>query len=86
MMKLTEDQFRKVKQFYSDPDWFLVKEMFMNYLEPLVDIRNLDHNGTALSVKGEAKAKIQLFELASRFFQDADIVVGKAQEFSDSME
>jgi hypothetical protein len=85
-MKLSDEQYLKVKQFYADPDWFLVKEMFMNYLEPLIDIRNVDHQGTALSVKGEIKAKIDLFNIASRFFQDADIITGKTQEYDNSME
>jgi hypothetical protein len=87
-MKLTNEQLGKVKKFYQDPDWFLVQEEFMNYLEPLLNIRNLDHKGTALSVKGEVKAKIQLYNEAVNFFANAQITRSdiETEQRSDSCE
>jgi hypothetical protein len=79
-MVLNEQQLEQVKKIYSDPDWLLVKAMFESYLEPLLDIRNLDGKDTTVSIKGEAKAKIHLYNLVKRFFEDADVMVGRIDE------
>lgn len=74
-MKLTEQQLEQVKKIYADPDFALVKGVFMEYLEDLIDIRKIDSSDTAVSVKGEIKAKIKFYELALRFFSDVNTLI-----------
>jgi integrase len=79
-MVLNNTQLEQVKKLYADPDWVLVKAMFESYLEPLLDIRNVDDKDTSISVKGEIKAKVLLYNLVKRFFEDVDLMVGRTEE------
>lgn len=74
-MTLTDQQLEQVKKMYADPDFTIVKNVFMEYLEDLIDIRKIDYADTAVSVKGEIKAKIKFYELALKFFSDVNTLI-----------
>lgn len=78
----------KLKRIFQDPEWKLIDEMLREYIEPLVNLNNIDLLDTATSVKGEIRAKKQYYHLLDKFLKDAqaiaenDVLVDKR----DSME
>ena len=83
---MTNEEQKKVKAIFLDPDWFLVKRMFNQYLEGLLDIKNLDLKNDAQAVKGEVKAKIDFYNITQQFFNDADLLIAQLEEQKQSME
>lgn len=83
---MTNEEQKKVKAIFLDPDWFLVKRMFNQYLEGLLDIKNLDLKNDAQAVKGEVKAKIDFYNVTQQFFNDADLLIAQLEEQKQSME
>lgn len=58
-------------KFFKDPEWHLIEDMFMNYIEPMKSIDNLDINDTDKAVKGEIRAKMQMHAQITAFFEAA---------------
>jgi len=81
-MEYTQEQLEKLKKFVTDPEWHLMEELIKSYIEPLVDINNLSLEDDAISVKGEAKAKIQIYNLLTKLLSDLKLVAtgGKVSE------
>lgn len=83
-----QERLEKLKRLFQDPEWKLIDEMLREYIEPLVNLNNLDLSDTATSVKGEIRAKKQYYYLLDKFLKDAqaiaenDVLVDKR----DSME
>ena len=84
------EQIEKLKRLIQDPDWNIVETMFLEYLEPLKSIDNIDIADTNRSVKGEIKARKHFVELIQRFFSDCHTIasgrVVEQQDPRDSME
>lgn len=72
MFDLTQQE--KLKRLFQDPEWKLVDEMLREYVEPIIDIKNIDLSDTAVSVKGEIKAKKQFHSLIIKFLADAQSI------------
>ena len=86
----SSEQLIKLKRLFQDPDWKLVDKMLREYIEPLLNIQNVDLSDLNKSVKGEIKAKIQFYVLIDKFLKDAQ-VIAESKEISevnnkDSME
>ena len=64
----------KLKRLFQDPEWKLVDEMLREYVDPLKDIFAVDLTDTAVSVKGEIKAKKQFYSLIIKFLSDAQAI------------
>jgi len=84
------EQIDKLKRLIQDPEWSLIETMFLEYLEPLKSIDNIDITDTNRSVKGEIKARKHFVELIQRFFSDCQTIasgrVVEQQDPRDSME
>jgi len=75
----TAEQMKALRdKFFRDPEWHLVEDMFLDYIEPLKDIDNLNINDTALSIKGEIRARKHFHALVTSFFGDAKLLASKA--------
>lgn len=83
-----QERLEKLKRLFKDAEWKLVDEMLREYIEPLINIAEIDLSDTATSVKGEIRAKKQMYYLLDKFLKDAqaiaenDVLVDKR----DSME
>lgn len=64
----------KLKRLFQDPEWKLVDEMLREYIEPIVNLNSLDLNDTAVSVKGEIRARKQFYHLIDKFLKDAQAI------------
>lgn len=84
------EQIDKLKRLIQDPDWNIVETMFLEYLEPLKSIDNVDITDTSVGVKGEIKAKKQFINLVEKFFSDCRVIANSSiiekQDPRDSME
>lgn len=69
-MFYNQTQLEALKKFFSDPEWHLVEELLLDYIEPLRDIRNVDLKDSATGVKGEIRVRIHTYELLDKFIQD----------------
>ena len=64
----------KLKRLFQDPEWKLVDEMLRECIEPIVNLNSLDLNDTAVSVKGEIRARKQFYHLIDKFLKDAQAI------------
>jgi hypothetical protein len=62
------------EKFFSDPDWVLVEELLLSFVEPLKDMSSIDTNQPAEHVKAEIIARTISFERIADFLEQTGIV------------
>ncbi len=61
-------------KFFSDPDWKMMEELLMSYVEPLVDFNTLDIKAPAEHVKAEVIGRMYAYNALSKFLVDSKII------------
>lgn len=85
----SQEKMIKLKRLFQDPEWGIIEEMFLSYIEPLKDISNINLEDSSKVVKGEIRAKLDFYNAIQRFLIDAkQIADGRISEDTviDSME
>ena len=86
----TEEMEALKTKFFKDPEWHLVRNLFMSYADQLVDLDTIDVSDTNESVKGEIRARKHMHSIIKTFFTEAENlangVVAPVQDPRDSTE
>ena len=61
-------------KFFADPDWEKVEDELRLFIEPLVDMNELDWERPPGEFKAELRAKIALYKELSKFLQESGII------------
>jgi len=65
----------EIKQkFFADPDWYKVEDMLRKYIEPFVDVNNLDWERPPGEFKAELRARIDIYNELSKFLEQSEII------------
>lgn len=76
----TQLDMEKLRKFYCDPDWKLVEQMFLDFINPLVSVTNVDIRDNATAVKGEIRTRMHVYaQLKSWIDECRSIADGKPQ-------
>jgi hypothetical protein len=62
------------QKFFSDPDWALVEDMILKYIEPLKDVNTLDTTQPAEHLKAEVVGRVLAYNKLADFLSDTGIV------------
>ncbi len=65
------------EKFFSDPDWSLVQNAIMGYVEPLIDMSTVDTTQPAEHVKAEIIGRRLAYDALTKFLGDAQFVSRK---------
>jgi hypothetical protein len=61
-------------KFFSDPDWKEVEELLMDFVTPLIEMRDIDTSQPSENVKAEVIARQKSYELITAFLEQTTIV------------
>lgn len=64
-------------KFFTDPDWSLVEKTILDYINPLIEMKDIDITQSAESVKAEVIGRLKAYESLSKFLADTKIVQGR---------
>lgn len=64
----------ELKKFINDPDWYKVEEIFLEYIEPLNRLENVNLNNEPETVKAEVRVRLELFKQVKTFLSDIGLL------------
>jgi hypothetical protein len=62
------------KRFLSDPDWYQVEELVLEFINPLLDLKTIDTTQPAEHVKAEVIARGMSYEALIGFVRSSGIL------------
>lgn len=62
------------KHFFSDPGWPMVEELIMEYVNPLLDMNDVDESQPAEHVKAEIVGRKKLHAQVLKFFASSGVI------------
>ncbi len=73
----------KIAKFVQDPDWKIIEQAVLEYIEPLKDLEHIDLSDTATNIKAEIRVRKQMYNQLRAFLDDIGLV-DKATEKEES--
>ncbi len=61
-------------KFFVDPDWHNVEQLIMDYLNPLIEMDDVDETQSAETVKAEIVGRKKLYKQMCLFLESTGIV------------
>lgn len=61
-------------KFFSDPDWKLIEQMIMDFLDPMIEMSDVDLNQPAEHIKAELIGRQKLYRIMTDFLQQTGLV------------
>jgi len=61
-------------KFFSDPDWKEVEKLLMGFINPLIEMDDVDENQPAEHVKAEIIGRKKLYKQITQFLSQTGIV------------
>lgn len=62
------------EKFFSDPDWKLVEQMIMDFINPMIEMQDVDLTQPAEHVKAELIGRQKLYGRMTDFLQQSGLV------------
>lgn len=62
------------ERFYSDPEWYQVEEIIMEFINPLRDMSTIDTKQPSENVKAELIARTLAYDSLIKFVQESKLV------------
>lgn len=69
-----KQQKRISEKFFNDPDWALVEQMIVQYLEPLTGVDSVDTKRTNDEIATDVRARQLAIENLGKFLKDCRIL------------
>jgi len=69
----------KLSKFVNDPDWHLIEEIFLGYIEPLRYIDDIDVSDNATGVKAEIRTRRKVYRQITSFLSEIGILKSQPQ-------
>lgn len=69
----------KLSKFINDPDWHLIEELFLSYIEPLRYIDDIDVSDNATGVKAEIRTRRKVYRQITAFLSEIGILKSQPQ-------
>ena len=73
---MTERQ-EKLARFYNDPEWYLVEEEILSFIEPLVDVFGIDIESSPEDVKAQVMSRRVAYTQMKDFLHNAKLLKEK---------
>jgi hypothetical protein len=74
-MSITVEQKKKINdKFFQDPDWAIVEQIILDYIEPLKDITTVDITEHADTVKAQVAGRKIAYEQLHKFLREARLL------------
>lgn len=67
-------------KFFSDPDWAKVEELLMGFVNPLIEMSDIDLTQPAEHIKAEVIGRQLLYKRLCDFLEQTEIV-GKPRDY-----
>ena len=71
---MKEEQKAKLGKFIKDPDWNIIEDCLNEYIDPLIDISNIDLKDDSDVIKAELKVRQQLHSGIKSFLTDIGLL------------
>lgn len=68
------------QKFFSDPDWQEVEKIIMDFINPLIEMSDIDVNQPAEHIKAELIGRQKLHKAMTEFLEQTGIVSRKLPE------
>lgn len=68
------------QKFFSDPDWAKVEELLMGFINPLIEMSDIDLTQPAEHIKAEIIGRQLLYKRLTEFLEQTGIV-GKPRDY-----
>lgn len=62
------------KKFFSDPDWRQVEKLLMDFLNPMIEMSDIDTTQPAEHIKAEIIGRTLLYKKMTEFLQQSGMV------------
>lgn len=69
-----DERINKIQKFVLDPDWVLIEQMLLEYMEPLEKITSIDTKRTNDEIATDVKARQIVSEQLGKFLRDSRIL------------
>lgn len=80
---MTERQ-QKLSRFYNDPEWYLVEEEILSFIEPLVDIFSVDVESSPEDVKAQVMSRRVAYTQLTDFLRASKLLKEKEQKSQEN--
>jgi len=67
----------KLNKFVADPDWFLVEDILMSYIDPLKSVSSIDMKASNDQIASEVRGRQIAIEGLTKFLNEMKIVKAK---------
>jgi len=71
---MKEQQKEKLGKFIKDPDWKIIEDCLNEYIDPLIDIKNIDLKETPEVIKAELKVRQEIHGGIKAFLTDIGLL------------
>jgi len=71
LKKLTE-------KFFTDPDWSMMEELILEYIEPMASSMNINTKMSNDEIATEVRGRQLAYESLSKFLEDSKIITRRA--------